>query len=187
MEKTYVDAARKLGREFAAENICIIYGGGSVGLMGEVASSAFNAGGEVIGVIPRDLVSEEIANLQITDLIVVPSMHDRKALMIDMADGFIALPGGFGTLEEFFEAVTWAQLGIHKKPCGILNVDGYFDKLMQFLDQSVEDHFIHKSHRAMVFIEQDLAALLEKFNVYKPPKVNKARWVRRLSEDGSQD
>jgi hypothetical protein len=150
--------------------------------MGQIANAVFEAGGEVIGVIPKDLVSKEIANFDITDLLVVPSMHDRKALMIEMADAFIALPGGFGTLEEFFEAVTWAQLGIHSKPCGLLNIDGYYDKLMQFLDHSVEAQFIHRTHRSMVFIEQDLTALLRKFKEYKPPKIDKAGWVMSLSE-----
>lgn len=182
LDCTYVDAARMMGRELAEKGIGLIYGGGNVGVMGEIANAAFEAGGEVIGVIPKDLVSKEIANLDITDLLVVPSMHDRKALMIEMADAFIALPGGFGTLEEFFEAVTWAQLGIHNKPCGLLNIDGYYDKLMQFLDHSVEAQFIHRSHRSMVFSEQDLDMLLRKFKEYQPPKVDKAEWVRGLSE-----
>jgi hypothetical protein len=182
-----VDAARTFGRELADKKIGLIYGGGNVGVMGEIATAAFSAGGEVIGVIPRDLVTEDIANLELSDLLVVPTMHDRKAMMIEMADAFIALPGGFGTLEELFEAVTWAQLGIHSKPCGLLNIGGYYDKLIQFLDHSVEARFIHKSHRAIVFVEQDLDALLTKFNAYKPPKLNKAQWVRRLSEDGSKD
>lgn len=183
LDRTYVDAARSLGRELVEMGVGMIYGGGSVGVMGEIAAAVFEAGGEVIGVIPKDMVSKEIAKLDITDLLVVPSMHDRKALMIEMADGFIALPGGFGTLEEFFEAVTWAQLGIHNKPCGLLNIDGYYDKLMQFLDHSVEAQFIHRTHRSMVFIEQDLGTLLRKFKKYTPPKVDKAGWVRCLSED----
>jgi hypothetical protein len=182
LDRTYVDAAKDLGRELAAKDIGLIYGGGKVGVMGEIANAVFEAGGEVIGVIPKDLVSKEIANFDITDLLVVPSMHDRKALMIEMADAFIALPGGFGTLEEFFEAVTWAQLGIHSKPCGLLNIDGYYDKLMQFLDHSVEAQFIHRTHRSLVLVEQDLGTLLRKFKEHKPPKIDKAGWVMSLSE-----
>lgn len=186
LDRTYLDAARMLGSELAAKDIGLIYGGGSVGVMGEIATAVFEAGGEVIGVIPKDLVSKEIAKFDITDLLVVPSMHDRKALMIEMADAFIALPGGFGTLEEFFEAVTWGQLGIHNKPCGLLNIDGYYDKLMQFLDHSVEAQFIHRTHRSMVFIEQDLGALLRRFKGYMPPNFDKVEWVRSLSE-GSKE
>ncbi len=186
LDRTYVDAAKDLGRELAVKDIGLIYGGGNVGVMGEIANAVFEAGGEVIGVIPKSLVSKEIANFDITDLLVVPTMHDHKALMIEMADAFIALPGGFGTLEEFFEAVTWGQLGIHNKPCGLLNIDGYYDKLMQFLDHSVEAQFIHRTHRSMVFIEQDLGALLRRFKGYMPPNFDRVEWVRGLSE-GSKE
>lgn len=179
---SFAQAASAFGRELASKGIGLIYGGGNVGVMGEIANAAFRAGGEVIGVIPRDLMSAEIANFQITDLLVVPTMHDRKALMIDMADGFIALPGGFGTLEEFFEVLTWAQLGVHKKPCGVFNVDGYFDQLLGFLDQAVKAQFIHKSHRAMIIVEDDLSAMLARFETYKPKRLNKVDWVRKLSE-----
>jgi uncharacterized protein (TIGR00730 family) len=182
---TFVDAARATGREIASAGLGIVYGGGNVGIMGELASAAFEAGGEVVGVVPRDLVTEEIANFDLTDLLVVPTMHDRKALMIEMADGFIALPGGFGTLEEFFEAVTWAQLGIHKKPCGLLNVDGYFDNMLNFLDHSAETEFIHKKHRAMVYVDEEIGTLIKKFQTHKPPKVSKAKWVKGLSVGGT--
>jgi uncharacterized protein (TIGR00730 family) len=182
---TYVDAAKAAAREIAATGLGIVYGGGNVGIMGELASAAFEAGGEVIGIVPRDLVTEEIANFELSDLLVVPTMHDRKAMMIEMADGFIALPGGFGTLEEFFEAVTWAQLGIHEKPCGLLNIGGYFDSMLDFLDRCTEEEFIHKKHRAMVYVEQDLGALINNFMNHKPPKVSKAKWVKGLSEGGT--
>ena len=178
---TYVDAARGFGRELASRELGLIYGGGSVGVMGEIATATTKAGGEVIGVITKDLVSEGLANLEISDLIVVPSMHDRKALMIEMADAFIALPGGFGTLEEFFEVLTWAQLGIHQKPCGLLNVGGYYDTLMTFLDQAVEKEFIPDAHRSLVVIDDDPAELLKKLEKYKPTKVNKDDWARGLS------
>ncbi len=178
---TYVDAARVFGRELASRELGLIYGGGSVGVMGEIATATFRAGGEVIGVIPKDLVSEGLANLEISDLIVVPSMHDRKALMIEMADAFIALPGGFGTLEEFFEVLTWAQLGIHQKPCGLLNVGGYYDTLMTFLDQVVEREFIPDAHRSLIVIDEDPAELLKKLEKYKPSKVDKVDWAKGKS------
>ena len=177
----YVDVARVFGRELASRELGLIYGGGSVGVMGEIATATFRAGGEVIGVIPKDLVSEGLANLEISDLIVVPSMHDRKALMIEMADAFIALPGGFGTLEEFFEVLTWAQLGIHQKPCGLLNIGGYYDTLMTFLDQVVEKEFIPDAHRALVVIDEDPAELLKKLKKYKPSKVDKVDWAKGKS------
>ena len=180
----YVEAARTAGREIAAEGIGIIYGGGNVGMMGEIAKSAFQAGGEVIGVVPKDLVTKDIANFELTDLLVVPTMHDRKALMIELSDAFIALPGGFGTLEEFFEAITWAQLDIHNKPCGLLNVEGYFDGLLDFLDGSTEAEFIHKKHRAMVYVEETVTELISKFKNHKPAKISKAKWAKGLSEGG---
>ena len=183
----YLDAARTAGREIVDMGIGIIYGGGNVGIMGQLAAAAFEAGGEVIGVVPRDLVTEEIANFELTDLLVVPTMHDRKTMMIEMADGFIALPGGFGTLEEIFEAITWAQLGYHNKPCGLLNVDGYFDELLNFLDRSTEAEFIHKKHRAMLYVGEDIGELITKFKAHKPPKVSKAEWVKGLSEGENSD
>lgn len=185
--KVYVEAARTAGREIAAEGIGIIYGGGNVGMMGEIAASAFQAGGEVIGVVPKDLVTKGIANFELSDLLIVPTMHDRKALMIELADAFIALPGGFGTLEEFFEAVTWAQLRIHNKPCGLLNVEGYFDQLLDFLDVSADAEFIHKKHRTMVYVEDTVTGLLSRFKNHKPAKISKAKWAKGLSEDGSWD
>jgi len=139
----------------------VVYGGGNVGLMGTVADAALAAGGEVIGVIPRALVAREIAHTGLTDLRVVASMHERKALMADLSDAFIALPGGYGTLEEFCEVVTWSQLGIHAKPCGLLNVEGYFDSLIAMLDHAVQEGFIHVKNRALVIEEREPGAIID--------------------------
>jgi hypothetical protein len=172
---SYVDAARKFGRLLAERGIGIVYGGSSVGLMAALADSALDDLGEVVGVIPRVLVEREVANTSLTDLRIVDSMHQRKALMAELADGFVALPGGIGTLEEFFEAWTWAQLGMHAKPCGLLNVDGYFDPLLEFLDRAVEEKFVRDVHRSMVIVESDPMKLLERFDVYAPPRV--VKWI----------
>jgi len=137
-----------------------VYGGGNVGLVGAVADAALAAGGEVIGVIPHALVAREIAHTGLTDLHVVSSMHERKALMADLSDSFIALPGGYGTLEEFCEMVTWSQLGIHAKPCGLLNIQGYFDPLIAMLDRGVEEGFIRASNRTLVIEESDTERML---------------------------
>jgi uncharacterized protein (TIGR00730 family) len=172
---SYVDAARKFGRLLAERGVGIVYGGSSVGLMAALADSALDDLGEVVGVIPRVLVEREVANTSLTDLRIVDSMHQRKALMAELADGFVALPGGIGTLEEFFEAWTWAQLGMHAKPCGLLNVDGYFDPLLEFLDRAVEEKFVRDVHRSMVIVESDPMKLLERFDVYAPPRV--VKWI----------
>lgn len=138
-----------------------MYGGGNVGLMGTVADAALGAGGEVFGVIPRALVAREIAHTGLTELRVVASMHERKALMADLSDAFIALPGGYGTLEEFCEVVTWSQLGIHAKPCGLLNVEGYFDSLIAMLDHAVQEGFIHVKNRPLVIEEREAESMLD--------------------------
>jgi uncharacterized protein (TIGR00730 family) len=177
----YISAARLLGSELAKREICLVYGGGRNGVMGEIASAAFREGGEVIGVIPKDLAEKEMASPELSDLIVVPSMHDRKAMMIELADAFIALPGGFGTLEEFFEVLTWAQLGIHQKPCGLLNVDGYYDRLTNFLDHVEEAQFVPSAHRAMIMIDDDPAGLLKRLEKYKSIEVDKATWAKGFS------
>jgi uncharacterized protein (TIGR00730 family) len=177
----YVETAGALGRALARNSMGLVYGGGKVGLMGVVASAAMNAGGEVIGVIPRDLVNKEVAHNGITELRVVDSMHERKALMAELSDGFIALPGGMGTIEEFFEAVTWSQLGIHEKPCGILNVCGYYDKAIDFLDYAVCEEFVSPVSRSLVLVENDPEALLKKINGYRQPKVDKAAWAIELA------
>jgi uncharacterized protein (TIGR00730 family) len=147
--------------------------------MGAVADAVLVAGGEVIGVMPRSLVEREVANSKLRDLRVVGSMHERKALMAELADAFIALPGGLGTLEEFFEVWTWAQLGEHVKPLGMLNVAGYYDPLLVFFDHLVCERFIHPEHRAMVLVEQDSAVLLSRFGRYRPSVVSK--WIDRAA------
>ena len=171
----YVASARAFGRLLCARGIGIVYGGSSVGLMAALADAMLDDIGDVIGVIPRMLVEREVANKALTDLRIVGSMHERKAMMAELADGFVALPGGIGTLEEFFEIWTWGQLGMHQKPCGLLNVAGYFDPLLQFLDRAVEEKFVREVHRAMVVVESDPAALLARFEAYEPPRV--VKWI----------
>src|ERR1044072_6446224 len=146
----YVEAAESLGKLLAERKMGLAYGGGKVGLMGKIAGSVLGAGGEVVGVIPQSLMRKEIAHAGLTDLRVVDSMHQRKALMAELSDAFIALPGGFGTFEEFCEIVTWAQLGLHRKPCGLLNVAGYYDPLVALIDHAVEEEFIRTANRALV-------------------------------------
>jgi uncharacterized protein (TIGR00730 family) len=147
---SYAEAAEALGREVAARGLRLVYGGASVGLMGVVADAALAAGGEVVGVIPQHLVDREVAHTGLTDLRVTGSMHERKALMADLADGFVALPGGLGTLEELAEILTWSQLGLQSKPCGLLDVEGFFDPLLAFLDHTVTERFVSAEHRALV-------------------------------------
>jgi uncharacterized protein (TIGR00730 family) len=171
----YVEGARALGRLLAQRGIGIVYGGSNVGLMAALADAVMDEFGEIIGVIPRMLVEREVANTALADLRVVDSMHQRKAMMAELADGFIALPGGIGTLEEFFETWTWGQLGMHAKPCGLLNVAGYFDPLLEFLDHAVAERFVRDVHRAMVAVESDPAALLARFESYEPPRV--VKWL----------
>ena len=143
--------------------------------MAALADTMLDDLGDIIGVIPRMLVEREVANKELTDLRIVESMHERKAMMAELADGFIALPGGIGTLEEFFEIWTWAQLGMHEKPCGLLNVAGYFDPLLEFLDRAVAEKFVRDVHRKMVIVESDPATLLSRFEAYVPPRV--VKWI----------
>jgi uncharacterized protein (TIGR00730 family) len=168
-------AARALGAALVRRNIGLIYGGAHVGLMGELANTVIAQGGHVTGVMPQALVDREIVHQGITDLRVVGSMHERKALMADLADGFIALPGGFGTLEEFFEIVTWGQLGLHHKPVGLLNARQFFDQLIGFLDFAVSQQFIKPQHRAMILVESEADTLLDRCLTYTPPTV--AKWI----------
>jgi uncharacterized protein (TIGR00730 family) len=143
--------------------------------MAVLADTMLDELGDIIGVIPRMLVQREVANKALTDLRIVESMHERKAMMAELADGFVALPGGIGTLEEFFEIWTWAQLGMHDKPCGLLNVAGYFDPLLEFLDRAVAEKFVREVHRNMVIVESDPAVLLARFEAYEPPRV--VKWI----------
>ncbi len=165
-----------MGATLAAAGLRIVYGGGSVGLMGVLADAALAAGGAVVGVIPRTLWEREVGHAGLTELHVVETMHQRKALMADLSDGFVALPGGVGTLEELFEIWTWALLGVHAKPCGILNVDGYFDPLLAFVDQVVARGFLRPEYRAMIRVEREPEPLLARLAEYRAPAV--AKWVR---------
>jgi uncharacterized protein (TIGR00730 family) len=169
--------ARNLGAMLAAEGVTLVYGGGRVGLMGVLADAALEKGGDVVGVIPHALDTKELAHDGLTEMHAVDSMHERKALMADLSDGFVALPGGLGTFEEFFEIVTWAQLGIHGKPCGLLNVAGYYDKLIAFLDHAVEEQFIKQQHRGLILVEREHRELLERMRSYSAPVTEK--WIRR--------
>jgi len=172
----YMDMACSLGETLARNGIELVYGGASVGLMGAMADAALANGGHVIGVMPQALVDKEIAHTGLSDLRVVGSMHERKALMAELADGFIALPGGLGTFEELFEVWTWAQLGYHKKPCALLNIGGFYDKLASFLDDVVERGFVKPVHRSMLIVESDPARLIEAIRAYEAPQVIK--WIK---------
>lgn len=175
-DPVYLAAARALGEALAGSGIGLVYGGASVGLMGAVADAVLAKGGTVTGVMPQALVDKEIAHKELSDLRVVGSMHERKALMAELADGFIALPGGLGTFEELFEVWTWAQLGYHRKPCALLNAGGFYDKLTDFLDDVVERGFVKPVHRAMLIVESNPAALIQAIRAYEPPKVDK--WIK---------
>jgi uncharacterized protein (TIGR00730 family) len=172
----YREAATALGRYFAESGIELVYGGGKVGLMGAVADGALGAGGRVTGIMPRALVEKETAHLGLTDLRVVASMHERKALMADLADGFVALPGGLGTFEEMFEVWTWAQLGYHRKPLAVFNAGGFYDGLLGFLDSVVAEGFVREPHRAMLIVGTEPADLVARIRAYEPPRVIK--WVK---------
>lgn len=169
----YATTARELGELLASRGIRIVYGGGAVGLMGILAHAAMQAGGEVIGIIPHALDRREIANRTISDLRIVNSMHERKSMMNELADGFIALPGGFGTLEELFEMLTWAQLGIHEKPVGLLDVEGYYGPLLGMLDHAVAERFLHPDHRKLLISDTDPISLLDRMSAQVPPITDK--------------
>lgn len=164
----YVQQAKSLGEKLVAEGINLVYGGSTVGCMGAVADAVMEAGGKVIGVIPKKLVSVELAHEHLTELHVVDTMHERKALMADYADGFIALPGGTGTLEEWFEAITWAQLGYHKKPCGLLNINSYYTPLISLFDHMIEQGFVKREYKELILIDKDPTLLIEKMKNHDP-------------------
>lgn len=176
----YMKAANELGNVLVREKIGLVYGGSDVGLMGRIARAVFEQGGEVIGVIPEALAKKEVAYRELSDLRVVGSMHERKALMADLSDAFVSLPGGLGTIEEFFEVLTWAQLGIHNKPCGFLNINGYFDLLIRFLEQAIDHGFINREHKSLFMVDTDSEGLLEQIKTYTPAKVDKVRWILSL-------
>jgi uncharacterized protein (TIGR00730 family) len=175
----YAEAARELGRALADQGLGLVYGGAHVGLMGVLADAALDAGCEVIGVIPQALVDREIAHTGLSDLRVVGSMHERKALMAGLADGFVALPGGMGTLEELFEVYTWTQLGLHSKPLGLLDVRGYYAQLAGFLDHAVEERFLTPEHREMLVVERRAEAMIEAFRQWRPPV--RTKWIDRAA------
>jgi uncharacterized protein (TIGR00730 family) len=173
----YVTAARDLGRVLAQRKMGLVYGGARVGLMGALADEALAGGSHVIGVMPEALVAKEVAHRGLTELRVVRSMHERKAMMADLADGFVALPGGWGTVEEFFEILTWGQLGFHRKPAGLLNVEGYFDRLLSFVDHGVDEGFVRREQRSMISVAGTAGELLEVLEAYQAPVVEK--WITR--------
>jgi uncharacterized protein (TIGR00730 family) len=168
-DPSYREAAREMGEALLERDLGLVFGGGSVGLMGTVADTVLDGGGEVVGVIPEALETKEVAHGGVTELVVVGSMHERKQRMVELADGFVALPGGLGTLEELFEVLTWAQLGIHEKPCGVLNVDGFYGGLVDHLDGATEAGFVSPAHRELARVETDPEALLDAFEMYEPP------------------
>jgi uncharacterized protein (TIGR00730 family) len=178
-DPAYARSAAQLGRVLAERGIGLVYGGGRVGLMGQLADAALAAGGEVIGVIPQALVEREVGHRGLTQLRVVDSMHARKALMGELAAGFIALPGGVGTLEELFEVWSWATLGLHRKPCGLLDVGGFFAPLVDFLDRQVQAGFIHPAYRAMLAVASTPEELLDAFAAYEPPAEKWSATFRR--------
>ena len=174
----YAAAAEELARLLVAEGPGVVYGGGGVGLMGKLADAVLAREGNIIGVIPRSLIEKEIGHPRVADLRVVESMHERKALMAELSDAFIALPGGLGTLEELFEVYTWAQLGLHQKPCGLLNVEGYYDDIRAFLDHAVRERFVRQEHRSLLIVEPGVARLLERLRRFEPAAVA-PKWIDR--------
>jgi uncharacterized protein (TIGR00730 family) len=177
----FIQAAQVLGGALVARNITLVYGGASVGVMGMLAKATLDAGGEVIGVITKGLFEEKIASQELSQLYVMNTMHERKSKMAELSDGFIAMPGGLGTMEEFFEVLTWAQLGFHVKPCGLLNICHYYDYWLSFLDTMLREQFIELEHREMVMSDEEPDSLLRKFEVYKPPRNNKVTWALEMT------
>lgn len=174
----YVEAARAMGRALVARGLTLVFGGGRTGLMGAVADAALQAGGQVIGIMPRQFNTPVLAHVGLSQMILVDSMHQRKALMAEMGDAFVALPGGFGTLEELFEILTWAQIGMHRKPIGVLNVEGYYDPLLAMIEHARHQGFIYAEHRALIVCESTPMALLDGLAAYAPPE-GLERWVER--------
>jgi uncharacterized protein (TIGR00730 family) len=173
----YVKAAQDMGKALVRRGTGLVFGGGRMGLMGELADTVMAGRGEAIGVIPQALVAREVAHREITELVIVRSMHERKAKMVELSDAFIAMPGGYGTFEEFCEVITWAQLGLHQKPCGLLNVEGYYDSLLNLFNRGVDDGFIHPTTRELVVESANADILLDKLAYYKPPIVEK--WIEQ--------
>jgi len=171
----YAEAAKTAGNELARRGIGLVYGGGNVGLMGVIADAVLAAGGGVIGVIPEALMAKEVGHRGLPDLRVVKTMHERKALMAELSDGFVALPGGIGTFEEFFEIVTWAQLGLHSKPCALLNVNGFYDPLLRLMDHAIAERFVKPKQRDLVLVEADFSRLLDRMAEHHVP--HEPKWI----------
>jgi uncharacterized protein (TIGR00730 family) len=182
---TYSDAARALAAEMVSQGIALVYGGGKVGLMGVIADEVMRLGGEATGVIPRALLDKEVGHHGLTRLHVVKDMHERKAMMAALSDGFIGMPGGMGTLEELFEVLTWAQLGLHAKPIGVLNADGFYDGLIRFVDHLVAQQFVRPDHRSLLMHEADPAALVRRFRQFVPTA--RAKWTNGTGETDGTD
>jgi uncharacterized protein (TIGR00730 family) len=174
----YAEAAEELAALLVANGIGVVYGGGGVGLMGRLADAVLARGGEITGVIPDALVDREIGHPGVRDMRTVGSMHERKALMAELSDAFVALPGGIGTLEELVEVFTWSQLGLHRKPCGLLDVEGYYEELAAFLDHAVRERFLREEHRSTLIVEREPAALLERLRAYEPEAIQ-PKWIDR--------
>jgi uncharacterized protein (TIGR00730 family) len=173
----YPCAAKHAGAELARRGIALVYGGGKVGMMGVLADAALAAGGHVIGVIPEALMTKEVGHRGLPDLRIVKTMHERKALMAELADGFIALPGGFGTFDEFFEIITWAQLGLHSKPCGLLNTNGFYNPLLRLVDHAIKERFIKPTQRELIVVESEFGALLERMARQYVP--HEPKWINK--------
>lgn len=173
----FMETAEKLGLFLVEKNVGLVYGGGRVGLMGKIADTVMANGGNVIGIIPKSLSDKEVAHQGLNELHIVDSMHTRKAMMADFSDGFIALPGGFGTFEELCEIITWAQLGFHAKPCGLLNIEGYYDPLVKLFDTATKERFVRPEHRKLVLIENEIERLFELMVNFKSPDIKK--WLER--------
>lgn len=181
MSPAFADAAMVLGKELAARRIALVYGGGHVGLMGVIADAVLAAGGEVIGVIPSALQAKELGHTGLTELHIVESMHERKQMMADLSDGFIAMPGGVGTLEELFETFTWLQLGFHHKPVALLNAGGFYTGLVSFVRQLTRDGFLKPEHEACLLVDDKAGALIEKMRTFEPPQLGK--WMERMQAE----
>ncbi len=175
--EVYGIAARQLAASMLKYQLSLVYGGGNVGLMGIIADEVMHLGGHVTGVIPQALMDKEVGHVNLSELHIVRNMHERKALMAELSDGFIAMPGGIGTLEELFEMFTWSQLGFHEKPLGLLNVNGFYDSLILFLKQTVQKHFLKQEHLNLLIIESDPDRLLQRLNEFTPPHLNK--WLNK--------
>ncbi len=180
-QKSYTDKARNFGKLIATNNFCLVYGGGNIGLMREIADAVLENGGEVTGVMPRLIAKKEIVHTGLTNLHIVDTMHERKALMADLSDAFVAMPGGFGTIDEMFEILTWNQLEIISKPAALYNINGYFDDLLTFIEHAVNERFVRSEHKNNLIVEGDEKILLEKLFNHQPVKAEK--WVERLKKD----